>query len=114
MRHAVSDRRATDAGGLRRPGPQSSRQRNEALRLAIIGCLLLVGGNGGLAWAEQYVPTGYAALIVAVTPIWFLILEVLVFRGDRLSRRGLVGMALGFTGIAVLFWPKFEHRAASA
>ena len=84
---------------------------NEALRLAIIGCLLLVGGNGGLAWAEQFVPTGYAALIVAVTPIWFLILEVLVFRGDRLSPRGLAGMALGFTGIAVLFWPKFEHRS---
>ena len=50
---------------------------NEALRLAIIGCLLLVGGNGGLAWAEQYVPTGYAALIMAITPIWFVLLEVL-------------------------------------
>ncbi len=84
---------------------------NEALRLALIGCLLLVGGNGGLAWAEQWVPTGYAALIVAVTPIWFLVLETFVFRGDRLSRRGLFGVALGITGIAVLFWPKFEHRS---
>jgi len=83
---------------------------NEALRLALIGCLLLVGGNGGLAWAEQWVPTGYAALIIAVTPIWFLVLETFVFRGDRLSRRGLLGLALGITGIAVLFWPKFEHR----
>ncbi len=83
---------------------------NDALRLALIGCLLLVGGNGGLAWAEQFVPTGYAALIVAVTPIWFLVLEIFVFRGDRLSRRGLLGLALGIAGIAVLFWPKFEHR----
>jgi drug/metabolite transporter (DMT)-like permease len=83
---------------------------NEALRLAVIGCLLLVAGNGGLAWAEQYVPTGFAALIVAVTPIWFLMLEIFVFRGDRLSRRGLLGLALGITGIAILFWPKFEHR----
>ncbi len=83
---------------------------NEALRLALIGCLLLVGGNGGLAWAEQFVPTGYAALIVAVTPIWFLALEIFVFRGDRLSRRGLLGLALGIAGIAILFWPKFEHR----
>ena len=74
---------------------------NEALRLAIIGCLLLVGGNGGLAWAEQWVPSGYAALIVAVTPIWFLVLEIFVFRGDRLSRRGLLGLALGITGIAL-------------
>lgn len=84
---------------------------NEALRLATIGCLLLVGGNFGLAWAEQWVPTGFAALIVAVTPIWFLLLESVVFRGDRLSSRGLVGVALGIAGVAVLFWPKFEHRA---
>lgn len=85
---------------------------NEALRLATIGCLLLVGGNFGLAWAEQWVPTGYAALIIAVTPIWFLLLERFVFRGDRLSGRGLAGVALGFGGIAVLFWPRIEHRAA--
>src|SRR5208283_3699875 len=84
---------------------------NEALRLATIGCLLLLGGNGGLAWAEQWVPTGYAALIIAVTPIWFLILETFVFRGHRLSQRGLLGLALGISGIAVLFWPKFEYRS---
>lgn len=83
---------------------------SEAKRLAIIGCLLLLGGNGGLAWAEQFVPTGFAALIVAITPIWFLVLEVFVFRGDRLSRRGLIGLALGIAGIGILFWPKFEHR----
>jgi drug/metabolite transporter (DMT)-like permease len=85
---------------------------SEALHLAAVGCLLLVGGNFGLAWAEQWVPTGFAALIVAVTPIWFLLLETFVFRGDRLSSRGLVGVALGIGGIAVLFWPKIEHRAA--
>ena len=83
----------------------------EAARLAVIGCLLLVGGNFGLAWAEQWVPTGFAALIVAVTPIWFLVLEAFVFRGDRLSRNGLFGVALGIAGVAVLFWPRFEHRA---
>ncbi len=86
--------------------------RNEAIRLATIGCLLLVGGNFGLTWAEQWVPTGFAALIIAVTPIWFLLLETFVFRGDRLSGRGLVGVGLGIVGIAVLFWTRFEHRAA--
>ena len=84
----------------------------EAARLATIGCLLLVGGNFGLAWAEQFVPTGFAALIIAVTPIWFLVLETFVFRGDRLSRRGLAGVGLGIAGVALLFWTKFEHRAA--
>ncbi|MGA3314960.1 MAG: EamA family transporter [Candidatus Korobacteraceae bacterium] len=82
----------------------------EGVRLATIGCLLLVGGNGGLAWAEQWVPTGLAALIVAITPIWFMVLETFVFRGDRLSRRGLIGLALGIAGIAILFWPKFADR----
>ena len=83
----------------------------QAARLATIGCLLLVGGNFGLAWAEQFVPTGFAALIIAVTPIWFLVLETFVFRGDRLSHRGLAGVGLGIVGVAVLFWTKFEHRA---
>jgi len=81
-------------------------------KLAIVGCLLLVLGNGGLAWAEQYVPTGFAALIIAVTPIWFVLLEAFAFRGDRLSRRGVTGVLLGICGIAVLFWPKFEYRDA--
>ena len=84
--------------------------RGNLTRLAIIGCLLLVGGNGGLAWAEQYVPTGYAALIIAITPIWFMLLEAFAFRGDRLSPRGILGVVLGICGIVVLFWPKIEYR----
>ena len=84
--------------------------RREATRLAVIGGLLLVGGNGTLAWAEQYVPTGFAALIIAVTPIWFLVLETFVFRGDRMSRRGLIGLTMGIVGIAILVWPKITHR----
>jgi len=84
----------------------------EAWRLAVVGILLLVTANGGLVWAEQYVPTGFAALIIAATPIWFLVLESFVFRGDRLSGRGTIGIALGVVGIAVLVWPKLTHRDA--
>jgi drug/metabolite transporter (DMT)-like permease len=84
--------------------------RREAVRLATIGILLLVGGNGTLAWAEQYVPTGFAALIIAVTPIWFLVLETFVFRGDRISRRGIIGLVMGVVGIAILVWPRITHR----
>jgi drug/metabolite transporter (DMT)-like permease len=82
----------------------------DALRLAAIGILLLVCGNGTLAWAEQYVPTGFAALIIAVTPIWFLVLETFVFRGDRISHRGAIGLLMGVLGIAILVWPKIIHR----
>jgi drug/metabolite transporter (DMT)-like permease len=83
----------------------------EGLRLATIGCLLLVGGNCGLAWAEQWVPTGFAALLVAVTPIWFLLLEMVVFHGDRLSGRGVFGVGLGIGGVALLFWSRFQDRS---
>ncbi len=83
---------------------------HEAFRLAAIGVLLLVGGNGTLAWAEQYVPTGFAALIIAVTPIWFLVLETFVFGGDRISRRGIIGLVMGIIGIVILVWPRITHR----
>jgi drug/metabolite transporter (DMT)-like permease len=91
-------------------GRQVRISGQEATRLAAIGILLLVGGNGTLAWAEQYVPTGFAALIIAVTPIWFLVLETFVFGGDRISRRGTIGMVMGVVGIAILVWPKITNR----
>ena len=78
----------------------------DALRLGIIGVLMLSISNVVLAWAEQSVPTGLAALLVAITPIWFLVLETWVFRGDRVVRRGLLGVPLGIAGIVVLLWPQ--------
>lgn len=78
----------------------------QLLRLGIIGCLLLSVSNVILSWAEQVVPTGLAALIVAITPLWFLVIDTLMFRGDRPSSRGYFGLFLGICGIAVLLWPK--------
>jgi drug/metabolite transporter (DMT)-like permease len=78
----------------------------QLVRLGVIGCLLLSVSNVILSWAEQVVPTGLAALIVAVTPLWFLVIDSFMFRGDRPSTRGYVGLALGIVGIAVLLWPK--------
>jgi drug/metabolite transporter (DMT)-like permease len=79
----------------------------QTLRLAAIGILLLTMGNTILAWAELSVPTGLAALIVAITPLWLLILETWVFRStDRVSSAGIGGLVLGFAGLAVLLWPQ--------
>jgi drug/metabolite transporter (DMT)-like permease len=44
---------------------------------AVIGTLLLVGGIGGVSWAEKYVPSGIAALIIAATPLWVVLIEAL-------------------------------------
>jgi drug/metabolite transporter (DMT)-like permease len=81
-------------------------------RLTLIGVLLLTIGNVGLSWAELYVPSGLAALIVAIVPIWFLIVDVWIFRsGERLSRAGLGGIALGIVGMFVLLWPQLRALA---
>jgi drug/metabolite transporter (DMT)-like permease len=85
-------------------------------KLAIIGCLLLTLANTLLAWAEETLPTGLAALIVAITPLWFLVVDSFVMRGDRVTLRGYLGLLLGIFGIGVLLWPKLrsvnvhEHR----
>ena len=82
--------------------------RTELVQLAIVGNLLLMGGNLTLSYAEQYIPSGLAALLVASTPLWFLILDSLMLGHHRVSPRGLVGLGLGLAGTAVLLWPKLS------
>ena len=83
---------------------------DQALRLAGLGILMLSGANTILSWAEQWVPTGLASLIISVTPLWFLALETWVFSGEhRPSPRALVGLGLGASGIVVLLWPQLRH-----
>jgi drug/metabolite transporter (DMT)-like permease len=73
-----------------------------------VGILLLMGGNLTLSWAELSVPSGLAALIIAVTPLWFLVLDSLLLGHHRISWRGKAGLALGVVGLFVLFWPELH------
>jgi drug/metabolite transporter (DMT)-like permease len=72
---------------------------------AIIGPMLFLGGHGSLAWAEQRVPSGIAALLVATLPMWIAVLARLWGTERRLSRPSLAGLVLGFLGVLVLFGP---------
>jgi drug/metabolite transporter (DMT)-like permease len=72
---------------------------------AAVGILLLMGGNLTLAYAERIVPTGLAALLIAVTPLWFLVLDSLLLGDHHISRRGTIGLAIGIAGVVVLIWP---------
>lgn len=74
--------------------------------LAVVGTLLLMGGNLTLSYAELVVPSGLAALMVASTPLWFLVLDSLLLGDHHITGRGAAGLALGIAGIAVLLWPK--------
>ncbi|MBZ5627973.1 MAG: EamA family transporter [Acidobacteriia bacterium] len=86
---------------------------SEVVRLGIIGALLLSVANPVLARAEEIVPTGLAALIVSMTPLWFLLIDTWMFRGDHVSRRGTIGLLLGIAGIVVLLWPKLRDMSSS-
>jgi drug/metabolite transporter (DMT)-like permease len=68
---------------------------------AVIGGALLLGGNGGVVWAEQYVSSGLAALFVSTLPIWMALLDR-VFYGQPIVPRVLGGLVLGFGGVALL------------
>jgi drug/metabolite transporter (DMT)-like permease len=74
--------------------------------MAVVGTLLLMGGNLTLSYAEQIVPSGLSALLIAVTPLWFLVLDAWLLGDHHISRRGLAGLAIGIVGMVVLLWPK--------
>ena len=74
--------------------------------MAVVGILLLMGGNLTLSYAERVVPSGLSALLIAVTPLWFLVLDAWLVGDHHISRRGLAGLALGIVGMVILLWPK--------
>jgi drug/metabolite transporter (DMT)-like permease len=69
-----------------------------------IGALMLLGGNGMVSWAEQRVPSGLAALIVASVPLWMTVLEA-VQRREAPRRTVIAGLVLGIASLAVLAAP---------
>src|SRR3954467_7512665 len=77
--------------------------RRMLLQLAVIGTLLAAGGNGLVTVAEEDVPSGLAALIVASVPLWILVSRR-AWRA-RVAPAPLTGVAIGFVGVALLLLP---------
>jgi drug/metabolite transporter (DMT)-like permease len=73
--------------------------------IALLGFLLLGLGNGGVVFAEQWVPSGLAAVMVATAPFWMAGVEATLRDGERMRVNTLAGLAIGFGGILVLVWP---------
>ncbi|GAA1226491.1 drug/metabolite exporter YedA [Kitasatospora nipponensis] len=94
------------------------RQGSAALRVtrrqlgsaALVGVLLLVGGNGLVVLAEGEIPSGLAALLIAVVPLWVVLLRAAF--GDRPGAAALLGVALGTAGLVVLAVPGITGRVA--
>lgn len=83
------------------PRPTRLHWRNAV----IAGAFLLLGGNGAVVWAEQFVPSGLTALLVSILPFWLVIIEWVRPPRRRPSGLVLVGLVLGFLGIIVLVGP---------
>jgi drug/metabolite transporter (DMT)-like permease len=84
------------ARGTPRPSP-------DQWRAAIIaGALMLAGGNGAVVVAEQWVPSGLTALLVAAVPLWLVVLDATLGSRSRPTRRAQLGLLVGFAGVALL------------
>jgi drug/metabolite transporter (DMT)-like permease len=80
--------------------------------LALLGFLMNVLGNGLVVYAQQYVASGLTAVLIATTPFWTALIERLLPNGERFSKRALLGLGLGFSGIVVLVWPEITNGGA--
>src|SRR6478609_12172873 len=87
-------------------GRKISLTRRDLGQLMVISVLLLSVGNIGVLWGEEYVSSGLASLIVALVPIWVVMIEAWVFRAGRMTAKGLIGLAIGIVGLLVLLWPR--------
>ena len=79
--------------------------RKQWVSTAIIGTLLLLGGNGLVAWAEQFIPSGIAALIIGSVPMFLVIAEALRPNGVKPTWQAIIGLLIGFVGIFILVGP---------
>jgi drug/metabolite transporter (DMT)-like permease len=69
------------------------------------GLLMFAGGNASLVWAEHYISSGLTALLAATIPLWMAVLDAVFIRVESLSGRRMLGLIVGFSGVALLVGP---------
>jgi drug/metabolite transporter (DMT)-like permease len=80
--------------------------------IALLGFLMLGLGNGGVVFAEQWIPSGLAAVLVATSPFWMTAVESVLPDGERMRVQVIAGLLVGFGGIVVLVWPDLTVGSA--
>lgn len=104
LRFAVAGALLAAYLAVRRGRSSFRATRRQLLGAAAVGVLLLLGGNGLVTIAEQReLPSGLAALLIAAVPLWVVLLRAA--GGDRPAGRTLLGVAIGFAGVALLLLP---------
>jgi len=92
-------------------GEAIPRSRRVLTELLIVAVLMVGIGNFTVVWAEQWVPSGIAALLVATAPFWAVVMERTQKQGERISLRRGIGMLIGFVGVALLVTPSGAGKA---
>ena len=75
------------------------------LTTGVVGLLMAAGGNGLVSWALQRIPSGLGALLISMVPFWVALADWLRPRGARPPGHVILGLAIGFTGVALLLNP---------
>jgi drug/metabolite transporter (DMT)-like permease len=97
---------------LRRAAGDPAPKAIEWRSATIIGVFLLVGGNGGVVWAEQFVASGLTALMVATVPLWMVLMDALRPGGNRPGFMAGSGILVGFAGAVLLIGATVSDREA--
>ena len=87
------------------PRPEQTHWKNAM----IIGAFLLLLGNGAVSWAQQTVPSGITALIIAATPLWIMLVDWLRPGGRRPTILVAIGLVAGFAGVAMIVASRNQH-----
>jgi drug/metabolite transporter (DMT)-like permease len=95
---------------IRRPGFPPGRAWASA---AVSGMLLFVGCHGTLAYAQQYVPSGLAAVMLATVPFWIVLLNAFAPADPRVKMLTFAGLLPGLAGVALIAWPQDQRAAAT-
>ena len=82
--------------------------------LALLSVLMIGVGNGLVVWAEQYVPSGLTAVVLATSPFWMVAVETTLHGGERVTGGTLGGLLVGFGGILLLVWPDLRGGGPGA
>lgn len=85
--------------------PRAFEWRNTA----VVGAGLILGGNGMVMWAEQYIPSGMTALIIAILPLWMTLIDWVRPHGRRPTLGVTMGIVVGIIGLVILIGPSAMH-----
>lgn len=81
------------------------KTKREVFGIGSVGLIMLTGGNGIIVYAEQWIDSGIASMMVATTPIFIALLEKLFIKNVKISTKGYIGLFVGFYGVYLLISP---------